>query len=50
MYAASSVGKGVFHFPGEIDADGLLLVTVTQQTVVTLCSSWGLQLSEAPDH
>lgn len=28
MCAPSSVGKGVFHFPGEIDAD-LILVTVT---------------------
>lgn len=28
MYAASSAGKGVFHFAGEIDAD-LILVTVT---------------------
>lgn len=27
MYAASSAGKGVFHFAGEIDAD-LILVTV----------------------
>lgn len=28
MCAASSVGKEVFHFPGEIDAD-LILETVT---------------------